>query len=93
MNLLANPLFSPGSILITTIAREVLSAEDVSSALSSHLKGDWGEVCSEDKALNDNAVIVGNRILSSYQSTAGAKFWVITEANRSSTTILLPEEY
>jgi hypothetical protein len=93
MNLLANPLFSPGSILITTIARDALSAEDVSFALSRHLKGDWGNICPEDKVLNDNAVVVGNRILCSYDSTSGTKFWIITEADRSSTTILLPEEY
>ena len=61
--------------------------------LSRHVTGDWGTVGDEDKKLNDAAVKDGTRILSAYQTSAGEKLWVITEADRSSTTILLPDEY
>jgi hypothetical protein len=61
--------------------------------LSRHEIGDWGEVCAEDWAENELSVREGYRILSAYQLTSGVKIWVITEADRSATTILLPEEY
>jgi hypothetical protein len=60
--------------------------------LTRHLSGDWGECCDEDKATNDQAVKSGARILSVY-TVSGVKLWVITEADRSYTTILLPEDY
>jgi hypothetical protein len=60
--------------------------------LSRHQRGDWGDLCKEDKQTNEQALATGERIFSSYQ-LATAKFWVITEADRSVTTILLPEEY
>jgi hypothetical protein len=55
--------------------------------------GDWGEVCAEDKRANDAALKLGERLLSAYTLSAGVKVWIITEADRSSTCILLPEEY
>jgi hypothetical protein len=62
--------------------------------LSRHVCGDWGEVCAEDARENDFSVDHGFRILSAYTlSTTGVKVWVITEADRSATTILLPDEY
>ena len=61
--------------------------------LSRHEIGDWGEVCAEDWAENELSVREGFRILSAYRLTAGVKIWVITEADRSVTTLLLPEEY
>jgi hypothetical protein len=57
-----------------------------------HRNKDWGQVCQEDKATNDEAVRDGNRILSSYK-IEGRDVWVITEWDRSVTTILFPEEY
>ena len=57
-----------------------------------HSQGDWGKVDPEDKKTNDEAVKLGNRILSAYE-VAGGTVWVITEADRSVTTLLLPEEY
>jgi hypothetical protein len=56
-------------------------------------KHDWGEVSDEDKALNDEAVVEGNRVLGAHTLSNGVKVWIITEADRSSTMILLPEEY
>lgn len=61
--------------------------------LSRHVQGDWGELCDEDKASNEEALRDGTRLLSAYTLPDGQKIWVITEADRSSTTLLLPEEY
>ncbi len=58
-----------------------------------HMNGDWGEVCPEDWAENDLSVREGYRILSAYTLKTGVKIWIITEADRSVTTILLPDEY
>ena len=58
-----------------------------------HAVGDWGELGDEDKRLNDRAVVEGSRILSAYTTKCGEKLWVITEADRSSTCLLLPDEY
>lgn len=73
-----------------------LTNEELSSFLARHLAGDWGDICEEDWALNDEAAAgVGDdagRVLSSYQ-TNKHKLWIITEWDRSATTILLPEEY
>lgn len=61
--------------------------------LSRHASGDWGELDEIDCRRNDRAVAEGTRILSAYRTTKGVRLWVITEADRSATTILLPEEY
>jgi hypothetical protein len=61
--------------------------------LDKHVRGEWGEVCNGDKQLNDQALVDGSRILSAYRTLLNARVWVITEADRSATTILLPEEY
>jgi hypothetical protein len=58
-----------------------------------HAAGDWGDLTSEDLSANARALREGSRLLSAYQLKDGAKIWIITEADRSSTTILLPEEY
>jgi len=86
-------LFQPGQIVATRGALSVLSREDVVKALRRHLSGDWGDLSTEDKQENDFAVNNELRILSSYTSKKGVKFWIITEADRSVTTVLLPEEY
>lgn len=62
-------------------------------ALRRHARSDWGELEQEDLEANDRAVKEGGRLLSAYRSKAGTKFWIITEADRSATTVLLPEEY
>jgi len=85
--------FSLGSVCISPGAQEVLTHEDVMLALGRHCRGDWGEVCAADREENDLSVREGFRLLSAYQSKSGQKFWVITEADRSVTTVLLPAEY
>jgi hypothetical protein len=60
--------------------------------LQRHRRGDWGSVCDEDKQTNDQALKAGERLLSAYTIT-GKKIWIITEWDRSVTTVLFPEEY
>jgi hypothetical protein len=89
------PKFSLGSLVATPAALEALAASGQSPAefLSRHAAGDWGEVSVGDARLNDAAVRDGERVLSAYRTAEGVKLWIITEADRSSTCILLPEEY
>jgi len=82
-----------GKVVITRGAQDEVHAEDVSKALARHSGGDWGDVDVEDRAANDAAAVEGCRVLSAYRDSVGTRFWIITEADRSFTTILLPEEY
>ena len=84
---------SLGKVVMTAYAREVLSGPDIISALSRHKRGDWGEISEADKKANNDALKHGNRILSAYTGVDGDKFWVLTEADRSYTTIMLPDDY
>jgi hypothetical protein len=86
-------LFPFGQTVITPGALEKLSSAAVNSALDRHAKGDWGDVPREDWQANERALEEGTRLLSSYRDSRGVKFWIITEADRSATTVLLPEEY
>jgi hypothetical protein len=89
------PLFSLGRCLITPGAQEALddSGESFVPFLNRHVTGDWGTIDAEDAALNVEALAVGNRLLSVYQTSKQVPFWIITERDRSATTILLPSEY
>ena len=62
-------------------------------ACSGTVPGDFGVVSDEDKALNEEAIETGGRILSAYYDRLDVKYWIITEADRSATTVLLPSEY
>ncbi len=95
-SLLTIPLFHAGQIVATPAALALL--EQVNKApvefLSRHLSGDWGDdLCQDDKTENELSLKEGFRLLSSYKITEGEKLWIITEADRSVTTLLLPEEY
>lgn len=85
--------FPLGQVVATPGVMEATSEKDRISALTRHQNGDWGEVCAEDRASNDEALESGFRLLSAYTSANGVKFWIITEYDRSVTTFLLPEEY
>lgn len=85
--------FPLGRLLITPGAQAMLAVSDVWTALGRHAAGDWGELSDEDRAENEFSVSRALRLLSAYRSVAGVKFWIITEADRSATTVLLPEEY
>ncbi len=82
-----------GRIVATANAISTLCEPDIIIALRRHQAGDWGDLCPDDKAANDLAVLDGSRLLSAYTSESGVKFWIITESDRSITTILLPEDY
>ena len=86
-------LFPMGRLLATPAALEQISDEDFADALIRHLRGDWGEVCPEDRRRNNLALKKGMRLLSAYHTKEQTKFWIITEADRSATTVLLPEDY
>jgi len=93
--LLVVPLrrFNLGQLVFTANAQGVLAPEEVSSALARHSRGDWGDVCAEDRQTNDRGVVEQGMILSAYQSAKGIKFWVITDPGHDVTTFLLPEDY
>ena len=87
------PRFSLGQLVMTPGVQATLSREDIVAAIRRHVTGDWGEVDEHDRRENELSVKEGFRILSAYTSSAGERFWVITEADRSVTTVLLPSEY
>jgi hypothetical protein len=95
------PYFPLGQIAATTGLLEVCDSPRLMQCLLRHAHGDWGNVCAEDKASNDEALTEGFRILSAYaiDPNKPAKgygencLWIITEADRSVTTLLLPSEY
>lgn len=95
MKIPSEMLFKLGRLLATPGAAEALRASGESpwAFLGRHLVGDWGDLCDEDKRLNDIAVLDGTRLLSAYKTATGQKLWIITEADRTATTILLPDEY
>lgn len=85
--------FSLGQIVATPHVLECVSREEIFAALRRHQNCDWGDVDPQDKWSNDRAVRDGERLLSVYHSKDGIKFWIITEWDRSATTVLLPEDY
>lgn len=87
--------FELGQILITSGASEaLLTAQHVPPEfLLRHKHGDWGNLCAEDARENERSLRLGNRLLSAYQTRQEDQLWVITEWDRSATTLLLPEEY
>lgn len=88
-----NPRFHPGRLMITRNAKDVLPHSEVSAAINRHLHGDWGDVCPSDGALNEEALRNGDRLFSVYHTAGDVKFWIITESDRSATTVLLPSDY
>lgn len=98
------PFFELGQLCYTPGAQDVLQRFQVNpfQLLTRHVTGDWGDVCPEDAEANNEAIQEGSRVLSSYllpppfsegQALRSAKVWIITEADQSVTTILLPEEH
>ena len=88
-----NPRFHPGRMMITRNAKDVLPRSEVDAAINRHLQWDWGDVCGPDKRVNDDALKNGGRLLSVYHTKGNVRFWIITEADYSATTVLLPSDY
>jgi hypothetical protein len=87
--------FNGGDFVATPGALAALAecGESPGVYIARHLAGDWGDLCDQDKQLNEDAVTSGDRILSAYMTERGHRLYVITEWNRSLTTILLADEY
>jgi hypothetical protein len=87
--------FELGRLLMTPGAQEAMEAagQQPREFLARHSAGDWGDLSEDDKRENDFSVTRHLRILSAYHTARNEKLWIITEADRSATTILLPEEY
>jgi hypothetical protein len=85
------PLFHPGRLLVTPAALTTLRSNSIPviSVMLRHIAGDWGIVSNEDRAQNDLSIEAGLRLLSIYRLPDGAKVWVVTEWDRSHTTIRL----
>jgi len=88
----SNPL-AVGQILITRNALKQVGHKEALNALGRHAHGDWGELDEHDRRANEQALKDGSRLFSVYITLAGVKFYIITEADRSVTTVLLPEDY
>jgi hypothetical protein len=85
--------FRLGNIYATPGVLTAIPHEEVIWALARHQSGNWGDVDAEDKQENEYSLGCRLRLLSAYHSRSGVKFWIITEADRSVTTVLLPDEY
>ena len=84
--------FPLGQIVITPNAMTSVTAEDINDGLRRHASGDWGNVSPDDAEQNNEALQIGERLLSAY-GEGSKRFWIITEADFSVTTILMPEDY
>jgi len=87
--------FDLGQVVGTPAALEALAESGQAAAcfLRRHAAGDWGEICDQDRDVNEAALVDGDRLMSVYTTERGVTIWIITEADRSSTCILLPDEY
>lgn len=90
-----NPRFPLGKLVATHGAIDMLKELQLSpfDFISRHWQGDWGDLCPADIEANNQALQNGTRLMSAYGVDGGRKLWIITEADRSATTLLLPEEY
>ena len=91
--IIAQGKFWAGRIVFTSGVQSELSKDETMECLARHLAGDWGDLDEFDWKENEAALEFGFRLFSSYTTPRGTKFWIITEHDRSVTTILLPEEY
>jgi hypothetical protein len=88
-------LFPLGMVLATpgALVALVRGRHDIVEFLARHQRGDWGAVGHEEIAANDAALREGRALISEYHTSEGARLWIVTEGDRSATTLLLPEEY
>lgn len=85
--------FRCGKLVTTANALSQLTQEDILLGIRRHQAGDWGDVDEEDRKANERALVEQTRLFSVYHTANSIKFWITTEADRSVTTILLPEDY
>lgn len=91
----SSPLFPPGRIIMTVGVDELIKTGQLNPYpyLFRHFRGDWGDLCGQDRRRNDAAVNSGARLFSEYKVSPNLTLWIITESDRSATTVLLPSEY
>ncbi len=89
----AAPLFSTGTLVLVGSAIGQISPEDIESALERHKRGDWGLVDKEEWKENEGALEIEDFLVSLYRSSTGARFFVVTEPDRISTAVLMPDDY
>lgn len=92
-NRMLSTKFDPGRLVATPTALRAIPERELFFALQRHLNCDWGDVCEADKRSNTQALKTGERLFSAYHTSDDLKFWIITEADRSATTVLLPQDY
>jgi hypothetical protein len=91
--MLPNARFGLGRVVATPGAREAVTEDEMLISLARHVRGDWGDVPKDDKRMNDSLVDSYAMLASSYRAKDGTKFFIITDADRLLTTVLLPNEY
>ena len=84
--------FPLGQTVISAHALDLLRPDEIALGLAHHVRGDWGNVCPEDAEANEESLCFGGRLLSAY-GEGDRCFWIITEADRSVTTVLMPDDY
>jgi hypothetical protein len=87
------PKFRLGHIVATPAALRDIPNDEILAALGRHANGDWGTLDPHDVKVNESALQYGGRLFSQYHSKQKIQFWIITEWDRSVTTVLLPEDY
>ena len=85
--------FPLGVVVATANAVAEIPLLAIHTALDRHAAGDWGHLCEQDRVANERALAEGERLLSTYETAGGTTFWIVTERDRSVTTVLLPEDY
>jgi hypothetical protein len=90
---MTGPKFPLGQLVTTAAVHENEKYGDIAAVIRRHASGDWGDLDDEDKAANEAALVHGTRLLSSYVLSSDNQVWVITEGDRSVTTVLYPSDY
>lgn len=90
--------FKPGQLVVTRAVNDLIDSNVdfaifVQLSITRHLAGDWGELCDEDRVMNEQALQEGDRLFSAYEKDGLPKIWIITEWDRSVTTVLFPDDY
>ena len=93
LSLFKGQKFPLGKIVATPNLLASITRKDIDLAMGRHATGDWGELDEEDLAENEWSLANGSRLFSAYHADNGTRFWIITEADRASTCVLLPEDY